>query len=126
MTYLICMEVRVSETMTGSVAILQVSGKLVNSTAATFEKSVLERVEKGIKGLIFDFSGMEFLSSMGIRSITSILKVARTFKIKVAVFGLQVQVAEVFDLSGMSDMMDIYPTQEEAFNAVKSVVEEVA
>ena len=98
-------------------AVIKVDGRLDIATAPQFEQDCKQVIEAGQHNVILDFSGLEYISSAGLRGI---LTTARKIKLaggSFAVTGLTGVVKEVFDLSGFDTFVTIYGSLEEALGA---------
>lgn len=94
--------------------IVAVSGRLDTVTCSDFEKSCLELVEEGSKALIIDFSGLEYISSAGLRSILVVGKKLKSSGRVLSLCGLSGLVQEVFSMSGFDNFFPVYATVEDA------------
>ena len=100
--------------MTDAVPVIQATGRLDNNTSAAFEKDLLERVEQGSKLLVLDFSRLTFISSAGLRSVLLVAKKLKAGGGRLALCSLSKPVKEIFDLTGIGALIDIFPTYEAA------------
>jgi anti-anti-sigma factor len=100
--------------MTDAVPVIHATGRLDNNTSAAFEKDVLERVEQGGKLLVLDFSRLTFISSAGLRSVLLVAKRLKSDGGRLALCSLSKPVKEIFDLTGIGALIDIFPTYEAA------------
>jgi len=100
--------------MTDAVPVIQATGRLDNNTSAAFEKDLLERVEQGGKLLVLDFSRLTFISSAGLRSVLLVAKKLKAGGGRLALCSLSKPVKEIFDLTGIGALIDIFPTYEAA------------
>ena len=89
----------------GSAMKLTVSGRLDTTTAPDLEKEVRDSIE-GVDELTFDFEGLEYISSAGLRVLLATQKIMNkqgTMKV-VSVSG---PVMEVFEITGFSEILTI-------------------
>lgn len=101
------------ETISGAV-VLRPSGRLDGSSAASFEKAVLERVEARPRRVVLDLANLEYVSSAGLRAVLVAVKRGKSVGCGLAVCNLQPHIREVFDLSGFGNVVAIHATLEEA------------
>ena len=94
--------------------IVSVSGKLDTETAADFESSVAALISRGEKTLIIDFSGLEYISSLGLRAILTSAKRSDATQGKLVFAGLRGPVEEVFKISGFLAMFNTSPSVDDA------------
>ena len=94
--------------------VVRVEGRLDIATSPEFEKSGAAFMEEGHKKIILDFSGLEYISSAGLRSILSIAKKLKGGGGSLSLCGLTGLVKEVFDLSGFDSFLPIHAELEQA------------
>src|SRR5208283_4740975 len=108
-------------------------GRIDHLNAGPFEEAlqpVLEQSGISKEALVLDFSGVEYISSVGLRVLMAAAKQAQAHESKIAVAGLQSIVAEIFAISRFNRILDVYPSVPaalaklsapalEAFNAAK-------
>lgn len=109
---------RVDETMEGEVLILAVQGRLDSNTAKELDETLTAQV--GSKpAVVLDFSGLEYISSAGLRVLLKAAKQGRAGGGKLALCALSPHVREVFDISGFSSIFSIQPDRAAALAAVR-------
>ena len=84
---------------------LVVSGRLDTQTAPELENE-LDSILSGVKELVFDFSGLEYVSSAGLRVILKAQKVMNT-QGSMKLTGVNDSIMEVFDITGFLDILTI-------------------
>ncbi len=84
---------------------LAVAGRLETLTAPELEKVVKEELT-GVKNLVIDLSGLEYISSAGLRVLLTAQKIMNT-QGAMKVTGANEIVQEVFDITGFSDILTI-------------------
>lgn len=89
-----------------------------NSTA--FQKRVTKAIEGGFVRLIFQCSGLNYVSSTGIGSFTTFLKAVKARGGDLVLLEIQPKVYEVFQLLGFSQFFNIRENLEESFNFFRS------
>jgi anti-anti-sigma factor len=102
----------------GDVAIVKLAGRLDSSSAQTTEESFAQMLGSGTPRLAIDMSGLEYISSAGLRVLLVVAKKVQQAKGKMALFGLVPNVREVFSVSGFDK---IFAIQSDADTAVASV-----
>jgi anti-sigma B factor antagonist len=111
------MEIR--EEKADGIAVLNLSGRLDASNAAEAEGKVLGLIDGGTDRLVVDCSGLEYISSAGLRILLMAAKRLTPPRRKLALAGLRPQVREVFDIAGFSSIFDIHETRAAAVAAVR-------
>lgn len=89
-------------------AVVETTGRLDQTTGPQLEAELDRLVAAGTLRLMVDLSGVEFINSAGLRSIVAASKRLRRQKAELAFCGPAGMVAEVFDISGLSEMFTIY------------------
>ncbi len=82
-----------------------IEGRLDTTTAPELDKLLIESTE-GIEKLILDISGLEYVSSAGLRVFLSAHK-RMAVAGEMIVRGANEVVAEIFDITGFSDILTI-------------------
>lgn len=95
--------------------LVKVNGRMDAVSSPEFEKECLGVIEGGVKLLVVDLSGLEYISSAGLRSILASAKKIRTTGGTMKFCGLSGMVEEVFQVSGLGSMFTVTATAEEAF-----------
>ena len=95
----------IEKKLNGEVATLVVIGRLDTQTAPELEKE-LDSVVSNIKELTFDMTGLEYVSSAGLRVILKSQKIMNT-KGSMKLIGVNDNIMEVFDITGFSDILTI-------------------
>ena len=99
------------------VHIVAISGSLDSGTAPDAQKS-LDAVVAGAKKVVLDFSGLDYISSAGLRVLLGAAKHLRASGGKLGMFGLNQSVREVFEISGFSTILSVYQSEAEALGAM--------
>ena len=81
---------------------LTLSGRLDTNSSPALEAELKQSVG-GVKELIFDFSGVEYISSAGLR----VLLAAQNRQGSMKLIGVNDDVMEVFEITGFSDILTI-------------------
>ncbi|GAB1409626.1 STAS domain-containing protein [Desulfovibrionales bacterium] len=89
------------------IVIVKPVGSMDATTTSIFVNACEEHLNTGKGKLAVDLSGIEYISSAGLRGVLTILKASRTLGATVAFCCLQPMVAEVFRISGFTSMMTL-------------------
>jgi anti-anti-sigma factor len=68
--------------------------------------------------VVIDLTGVEYISSVGLRVLMAASKEAKTHGRTLAVCGLQPVVREIFEISRFNLVLKVFPTLREALTAV--------
>jgi anti-anti-sigma factor len=100
--------------MANDISVVSPQGRLDSVTSANFERDLLEYIESGATRLLIDFSKLDYISSAGLRSVLLAAKRIRASGGRMSLCSLNQQIAEVFDISGFSSILDIQPSYDAA------------
>ena len=95
----------IEKKLNGESATLVVVGRLDTQTAPELEKEV-DNVVSDIKELTFDMTGLEYVSSAGLRVILKAQKIMNT-KGSMKLTNVNDSIMEVFDITGFLDILTI-------------------
>ena len=84
---------------------LEITGRLDTTTAPNLE-SVINELPEDTKELIFDMSGVEYISSAGIRVLLGAYKKMNTHLGIMRIEKANDMVREVFEMTGLSNMLN--------------------
>jgi anti-anti-sigma factor len=99
--------------------ILMPSGRLDTSAAPAFEREMVAATQSDTGPLLIDLGELVYVSSAGLRVILMAAKRVRAKGGRLALCGLQPQVAEVFEISGFGAIVPVYPDRESALTALR-------
>ena len=108
---------QISTRTSNDIHIVAVSGSLDSTTSPEAQKS-LDAVLASAKKIVLDFSGLDYISSAGLRVLLGAAKQLRASGGTLRIFGLNQSVREVFEISGFSSILSVYPSEGEALGAV--------
>ncbi len=89
----------------GAQLTLEVSGRLDTTTSPELE-AVLSKMDPAVTDLTFDFTGLEYVSSAGLRVLLNTQK-TMSQKGSLTLTGVNANVMEVFEITGFSDILTI-------------------
>ena len=96
---------RITKTVDGDKLLLKVEERLDTTTAPELEEEIKNSIE-GVKELTLDFSGLDYISSAGLRVLLSAQKTMNK-QGKMVVTGVNSTVMEVFSVTGFSEILNI-------------------
>jgi anti-sigma B factor antagonist len=103
--------------------VLRVDGRLDQDTCEAFRLELMPFVEKAITesaALVLDLSGVEYVSSAGLRCFVIASRRMKAAKGRILVADLQPMVAEIFEISHFDALMDVHKTVREALAAISA------
>ena len=95
----------INQVKNGNQLTFQLVGRLDTTTAPELEE-VLKTALNQVESLVFDFSGIEYISSAGLRILLSAQKVMNK-QGKMVIQNVNDLVKEVFDMTGFSDILTL-------------------
>ena len=96
--------------------ILTVSGSLDSNTAPEMIQSIETSLKDKPGCLVIDFSGVDYVSSAGLRVVIKTNHTQKAVGEKMILCGLKDYVQEVFEMSGLSKILDIRDDVEAALS----------
>lgn len=94
--------------------VLNIDGRIDTSNFSAFEKEIDQLFHDGVKNLIFNCSGLNYISSSGLRVFLVAQKKTILLKGKLHLCNMQSSIKEIFAISGFSNIFNIFDTLEEA------------
>jgi anti-anti-sigma factor len=107
----------------GNAVVLRVEGRLDQDTCGGFTTDLMSQVDNAGRdggGIVLDLSGMEYVSSAGLRCFMLASREAKAHHRRIFVAALQPMVAEIFEISHFNLVFQVFPTVREALGAVSA------
>jgi len=98
-----------------NIMVVSVKGRLDALTAPELEKDLLETIAGRENRFLMDLSGLQYISSAGLRSLLVLAKKLKSEQGEIFFTGLQGPVDEVFKISGFYSIFKIFDSLEAAF-----------
>ena len=115
----------VEVTSDGGVVTVRIVASSVEENAAQAmlmrAKEAMDQVGGGLTDVVLDFGGVEFINSSGLGSLVSIMKETRLRKGRLTLSDLASYVQEIFDITQLTNIFEIFPTEKEALGSYQSV-----
>ncbi len=92
-------------------------GRIDHCSAAELEAAMLPLLQQAVArrgALVLDFSGVDYISSVGLRVLMIAAKQMRAAQAPLSVAALQSVVAEIFSISRFDKVLTVHATLEEA------------
>ncbi|MEO8386715.1 MAG: STAS domain-containing protein [Betaproteobacteria bacterium] len=112
-----------ASTVNGNALILQLAGRLDQDNCDIFRDDLavhLAAAERDHLAIVLDLSGLEYVSSAGLRCFMLACKQAKAYNGRIVVAALQPMVAEIFQISRFDMLLKVFPTLAAAVSDVKS------
>lgn len=107
-----------NETKDNGVTILEVDGNLDGEGTQVLEEKVIALLESGEDKLLFDFSGLDYINSSGLRVLVLAYQRLKKASGKVAICGIKDYIQEVFEVSGYDKIFPLYPNKDAALGGM--------
>ncbi len=93
--------------------VVTITGRLDSITSSVLEERVSQYTTSPEGDIIMDFSGLEYISSAGLRVLLNISKVMQKHACNFSICNAQDHVREVFEISGFDMIIPMYNSIEE-------------
>ena len=94
------------------------TGRIDSNTSKQLEDQIERIVTADSMPLVIDLSGVDYISSAGLRIILALAKRSQAAQGRLALHGLKPNIKEVFEISGFSTILAIYDSRDSAVAAV--------
>lgn len=98
------------ETSAGDALVTAAAGKIDLSNSDGFQAALSASLAKAGSNLILDMSGVDYVSSAGLRALMIVHKAAKAANKNFAVAALQPLVAEVFTITKFNQVFAVFDT----------------
>ena len=99
------------------VPVIRAAGELDLSTVPEMRAVVAEVAERRPRALVFDFSEISYMDSSGLGILVSAKKRLGSYRGEVAVVTAQTSVLKALSLSGLDQIVGVFPSVEAYFGA---------
>ena len=102
----------------GDALILKPARRIDSSTAKAFEEQAGALIDGGPKKVVIDFSGLDYISSAGLRVVLTAAKKVKASGGGLTLCGLQGNIKEVIEVSGFASILGAHVGVDEAITAL--------
>ena len=97
-------------------AVIELAGEVDGSAATVLTDAYAQAVtpDSNPGTVVLDFSAVDYINSTGIALIVSVLARARAERRKVVACGLSAHYREIFDITRLSDFIELFPDLDDA------------
>lgn len=89
--------------------VVKVSGRVDSSTAPLFSEALMKITEVGRFRIVTDMSGLDFISSAGLRALISTQKTCKRYnRGEIVLAGVPSNIAATLDLAGFTPLFKIF------------------
>lgn len=105
---------RVQAERVGAAVVICPSGRIDGSNVNALEKAIDEQIDAGETALVFDFADLQYISSAGLRVLLVTARRLQQGQGSTAFCGLADHIAEIFEISGFKNILQVCKTRREA------------
>jgi anti-sigma B factor antagonist/stage II sporulation protein AA (anti-sigma F factor antagonist) len=101
--------------------VVQVEGRLDHDTSPEFSSRLGPMVEEGRReggAIVLDFAALDYISSSGLSSLIAATRQSKPRQHRLYVAALQPLVLEMFEISHLNLLLEVFPTVREALGRV--------
>ncbi|MBP2132484.1 anti-sigma B factor antagonist [Methanomicrobium sp. W14] len=100
-----------------SVTIVRISGRFDGGSSPQAEADLNNIISEGKNRILVDLSGVDYISSSGLRVLLSAMKKIKPLGGKIKCFALTSFVSEIFEMTGFSQIFEVYEDEEKALSS---------
>jgi anti-sigma B factor antagonist len=100
--------------------VVEVDGDVDAHTAPMIREGVIKLVDEGHRHFVLDLGFVTFMDSMGLGVIVAVTKRIREHDGSLRIASVSGRILKIFDLSGMRESYEIYPSTAEAAQSAPS------
>jgi anti-sigma B factor antagonist len=98
----------------GKAVLVKVSGRMDAENSHEFEQACEQWITRGTKHLIADLDGLQYVSSMGLRSFLSVAQKLQSDSGSLLLCGLHGLPRQVFELTRLIGLFQVFDTSQQA------------
>lgn len=110
------------ESSQGDCAVLELTGRLDAKTSPELENKLAAHRARGKKIFLLDFTNLAYMSSAGLRVLVSAAQTAEDNGGQLMLSAMCSAVKEIFDVTGFSDLFQIYISKEKALQSLSEKI----
>ena len=111
-------------TQKDGVVIFAITGRLDLASGAKLKEKIKEHTDQQLVNIHLNLATVEFINSSGLGALVSIMKEIRLLKGRLTLSNLAGYVQEIFDITQLSHIFEIFNTEEEALNSYQPLTTE--
>lgn len=106
----------------GTISIIQVKGRLDLASGTQIKEQAKRLLAKNVTAIHLNLGEVDFINSSGLGSLVSVMKEIRLYKGRLTLSNLAGYVQEIFDITQLSHIFEIYSTEDEALASYQAMV----
>ena len=108
----------ISSEFLNDVKVVRLEGNLDTNTSSSAQEFLNSAIDEGAAKIVVNFEKVDFVSSAGLRVLLATAKRLGSSGGSLRVCGLNETVSEVFEISGFSTILSVFPTESEALSGL--------
>ncbi len=100
-----------------TVVVIEAVGEIDLHRSAMFQEALLKPLNHSPRRMIVDLAGVSYMDSSGVASLVKLLSRVRRDKIDLRLAGLTPRVRNVFEITRLDTVFDLYPGVQEAMDS---------
>jgi anti-sigma B factor antagonist len=112
--------IQISEMQEGQtpITVFEIRGRINLGNYKELEQAAQQAYDNGMRNLVLDFSGLESLTSIGIRTLITVQKIlAKNEGGKLKLAGVIPPIRDMLEMAGVAQFLDMHDTTAEAVAA---------
>jgi anti-sigma B factor antagonist len=105
----------------GNVTVLNLQGRLDLASGSVLKEEIKRLFAQQRNSVHLNLADVEFINSSGLGALVSIMKEVRLQKGRLTLSNLASYVQEIFDITQLSHIFEIFATEQEALGSYQSV-----
>ena len=105
---------KLETTTIDTVTVVEMEGNLDTNSSVDAQDHINALMDEGATKLLADFTKVDFVASSGLRVLLATAKRLGGSAGSLRICGLNEAVNEVFEISGFSTILDVFPTRDDA------------
>jgi anti-sigma B factor antagonist len=102
---------------TDGTTVVRMSGNLDTNTSSEAQEFLNAKMDDGVSAIVVSLEKVDFVSSAGLRILLATAKRLGASGGSLRICGLNETVNEVFEMSGFSTILDVFPSESDALQA---------
>jgi anti-anti-sigma factor len=98
-------------------SVLDIRGDITSSSEAALMSAYNEATAQGVRTIVLNFGGLEYMNSGGIGLLVTLLIRANRAKQQLRACGLSEHYRQIFELTRLNDAIGIYDSEAEALRS---------
>jgi anti-sigma B factor antagonist len=98
--------------------VVDIKGEINAQSESVLMEALNQASLSGIRSIILNFSGLEYMNSSGIGLLVTLLIRVRRQNQRLLAFGLTDHYQQIFELTRLNEAIGLYPSEKEAISVV--------